>query len=169
MPRVFAAALALLLLPASVFAAPAASGGVKWQDWNSGLGAAGKTGRPVLVDVYTDWCGWCRRMDQDVYSRADVREYLAKNFVTVKLNAEASREAQYEGRTWTSAALANRFRVTGYPTTIFLKSDGGHLVNVPGYVPADRFLLLLRYIGEGAADRGVAFDDFVKNAASRTP
>ena len=164
-------AIALSLLsPAGVHparAGTAESAAVKWQAWNSGLKAAGKNGRPVLVDVYTDWCGWCRRMERDVYARPDVRSYLSQRFVTVKLDAEASDEVQYEGRDYTSASLANRFRVTGYPTTIFLKSDGQHLANVPGYVAPERFLLLLRYIGEGAVDRGQSFDEFVKSAAAR--
>jgi thioredoxin-related protein len=101
-------------------------------------------------------------MDRDVYSRSDVREYLSRRFVTVKLNAEANVSANYEGKAYTARALAARFRVTGYPTTIFLHAEGDHIANVPGYVPADRFLLLLRYIGDGHLDRGVSFDDFAK-------
>jgi len=159
------------LLVAALFASPARAADPKpvaWRAWDAGLREAGSSGRPVLVDVYTDWCGWCRRMERDVYARNDVREYLAKRFVTVKLNAESDLGAQYEGEATTARALANRFRVTGYPTTIFLKADGEHLVNVPGYVQPDRFLLLLRYIGDGALDRGQSFDDFQKSAQTST-
>jgi len=163
------ATLSLLLLAPGAGSTPraAAPATLKWQSWDAGLRAAVKARRPILVDVYTDWCGWCRRMDGDVYRRADVRDYLAQRFVTIKLDAEAADEASYEGRMYTSSSLASYFRVTGYPTTIFLKSDGAHLANVPGYVPADRFLLLLRYVGEGAMDRGDSFDDFVKSEAAR--
>ncbi len=157
------AAFALAL---SLLAAPGHAAVLRWQGWDSGMRAAVKTQRPVLVDVYTDWCGWCRRMERDVYSRDDVRDYLSRRFVTVKLDAEAADEASYEGRMYTSRALAGRFKVTGYPTTIFLRPNGEHLVNVPGYVPADRFLLLLRYVGEGAMDKGQSFDDFVKRDAA---
>ena len=154
----------LALVMVSLVALPTAGRAdeIKWRDWNSGLKEAESAKKPVLVDVYTDWCGWCKRMDRDVYARADVRDYLARRFVTIRLNAEASAPASYEGKAYTARSLASRFRVTGYPTTIFLRAAGDHLANVPGYVPADRFLLLLRYIGDGHLDRGVSFDDFAK-------
>ncbi len=155
---------ALLIVPAAT--ARAESGG--WKEWDPGIKEAGASKRFVLVDVYTDWCGWCKRMDRDVYTRADVRDYLAKKFVTIKLNAEAGDGARYEGQEYTSRTLASRFRVTGYPTTIFLRANGDHLANVPGYIPADRFLLLLRYIGDGHLDRGVSFDEFTKGSAAGT-
>lgn len=160
---------AFLLLPILLGAAPSARAGepaVQWRGWDPGLAEAQKSKRPVLVDVYTEWCGWCRRMEKDVYSRADVRDYLQRKFVTVKLDAEASDPAQYEGKALTSRTLASRFRVTGYPTTVFLRSDGGHLANVPGYIPADRFLLLLRYVGDGHLDRGESFEEFSKQPAA---
>jgi thioredoxin-related protein len=159
--------LALAFWPALAHAAPA--GEVGWLNWNQGVSEAALTGRPILVDVYTDWCGWCRRMDRDVYSRDDVREYLAGHFITVKLNAEALDEGRYQERNYTSRALAQQFRVSGYPTTVFLRPNGEHLVNVPGYVPANRFVLMLRYIGEDHIGRGVSWADFEKSAtAART-
>jgi thioredoxin-related protein len=157
------ACLALSVLPAP--AAHAAAPGLTWRAWDRGLEEARSTKRHVLVDVYTDWCGWCRRMEADVYSRPEVREYLARKFVLVKLDAEAADAASYEGRPFTSRSLAARFSVNGYPTTIFLKPEGDHLINVPGYVPADRFLLVLRYIGDGHLDRGETFQDFLKQTA----
>jgi thioredoxin-related protein len=132
----------------------------QWRDWKTGIRDAEASKRPMLVDVYTDWCGWCKRMDRDVYARPEVRDYLSKHFVTVKLDAEDETAALYEGRKYSYKTLASRFRVTGYPTTIFLRPDGAHIANVPGYVPADRFLLLLRYIGDGHLDRGVSFESF---------
>ena len=154
----------LALFLAAPLAPAAASDATLWRDWDAGLRVAGSLGRPVLVDVYTDWCGWCRRMDRDVYARQDVRDYLTGHFVTVKLNAESSDGARYEGRSFSGRTLAARFRVTGYPTTIFLKPGGDHIFNVPGYVPADQFLLLLRYIGDGHQARGVPWDDYLSRA-----
>ena len=146
-------------------AAPA--DGVAWRPWDRGMDEARDSNRPVLVDVYTDWCGWCRRMEADVYSRPEVRDYLSRKFVTIKLNAEARDAARYEGRAFTSRSLAARFGVNGYPTTIFLRASGDRPVNVPGYVDADRFLLILRYIGDGHLERGVTFEEFSKKFPPR--
>lgn len=158
-PRLLMQALPLLLLLA---AAPAHAAGIAWKSWNAGVAEARATGRPILVDVYTDWCGWCKRMDRDVYSRADVRDYLAKRFVTIKLDAESSDQGTLEDRTMTYGAIAQRFKVNGYPTTIFLRGNGEHLVNVPGYVPAERFLRMLEYIGDDHIGRGVKWSEFEK-------
>jgi uncharacterized protein YyaL (SSP411 family) len=133
---------------------------LNWRSWDRGLEEASRTGRPVLVDVYTDWCGWCRRMDRETYSEPGVRQYLSTHYVTVKLNPESSREAR---------AVANRFRVTGYPTTVFLKPSGDHLVTVPGYVTAPPFLTLLRYVAEGHLERRVPFDTFRRQVEEGQP
>ena len=159
---------ALLLLVVVPVHAAAPEAGSSWMSWDAGLRKAASVDRPVLVDVYTDWCGYCRKMDREVYARDDVREYLARRFVTVKVDAESSKPATIAAKRLTESAVASRFRVTGYPTTVFLKPNGEHLVNVPGYIPADRFLLLLRYIGDGHLERGVSFDDFVAKAGANS-
>jgi len=167
MPRRAALLLPLVLL---LGAGPVrAADDASWRDWNQGLAEAEAQGKPVLVNVYTDWCGWCRRMDREVYARDDVKASLAKRFVTVKLNAEANDAATYRGKDFTSRSLASGFRVTGYPTTIFLRANGEHIVNVPGYIPADRFLILLQYIGDGHLDRGVDFQEFAKKDSGGAP
>lgn len=149
----------ILLLPGTAGGAPA------WQGWDAGLREAARLGRPVLVDVYTDWCGWCKRMDRDVYARADVQSYLAKRFVVVKLNAESSARASWEGRAMTSSALAARLGVRGYPNTVFLDAKGRKLLGVPGYLPANQFLTLLRYVADGHLQRGESFEAFARRPA----
>jgi thioredoxin-related protein len=141
-----------------------ASGGPAWRSWDAGMHEAAASGRPVLVDVYTDWCGWCRRMDRDVYARADVQEYLSRRFVTVKLDAESDANARYQGRVYSSRSLAAAFGVTGYPTTLFFGAKGTYLGRFPGYWPSQDFLLLLRFVGEGRAERGERLEDFLRGA-----
>src|SRR5262245_44808425 len=161
----FAAATVLTALLAVSVCPPSSGAGsaaVPWRGWDRGLEGAKSSGRPVIVDVYTDWCGWSRRMEANVYARPEVRDYLSRKFVAIKLDAEASDPARYEGRAFTSRSLAARFGVSGYPTTVFLRSGGEHLVSVPGYLDTQRFLQVLRYIGDGYMDKGVSFQDFTK-------
>ncbi len=155
----------VIALVAAVAAPALGADQVGWLRWNQGISEAAITARPILVDVYTDWCTWCRRMDRDVYAREDVRDYLSRHFITVRLNAESLDEVRYADRIWTARGLAQRFRLSVYPSTLFLRPGGEHLVTVPGYVPADRFLLMLRYIGEDHIGRGVSWSDFEKSAA----
>jgi thioredoxin-related protein len=149
-------------LIATLAAAPARA--TEWKAWNPGLEAARAGHRPVLVDVFTNWCGWCRRMDRDVYARPDISAYLASHFVTVKLDAESPEPASYQGHGYSGRSLATAFGIESYPTTVFLSATGERLVNVPGYLEPDRFLLLLRYIGDGHMARDEKWEDYVKHA-----
>src|SRR5438552_12351825 len=66
---------------------------LQWQDDYDKALAAAKTGNKILmVDVYTDWCGWCKKLDRDVYANADVKAKLAKDFVALKINPEKSKK-----------------------------------------------------------------------------
>lgn len=136
--------------PRSTAGSPGTSGGVRWYPLSMGLEEARLKSRPMLVDVVTDWCGWCKRMDRTTYADEAVREYVGRSFVAIRLDAEDDdRRARYEGRDLTYREFADRFRVTGYPTTLFLTAEGRLITMVPGYVKPERFLTVLRYIGDG--------------------
>jgi thioredoxin-related protein len=85
-------------------------------------------------------------MDRESYANSQVRDFLGRRFVLVKLDAESQAMLRYRGEEMSARELASHFRVTGYPTTIFLAANGEHVVTVPGYVPPGRFLNLLRFI-----------------------
>ena len=119
-----------------------------------------KENKKVLIDVYTDWCGWCKKMDVDVYSDSDVTKYINEVFVSVKLNAESSNIHDINGKTTTEAELAGRLGVRGYPTTVFVHPNGEVITLVPGYISSVTFLKILEYIG-GEYYRQVKFEEFV--------
>jgi thioredoxin-related protein len=123
--------------------------GLHWREIGPGLDEAKSSGKTVMIDVYTDWCGWCKRMDRDTYAKPEVIAYLEKSFVPVRLNAEANATVFYQGADRSYRDLARGFRINSYPTTLFLGADGKHLASAPGYMKAADFLIVLRYFGDG--------------------
>jgi thioredoxin-related protein len=121
------------MIVASVLAAGTLwAGEVKWEkNYADGLAQAKKEKKLVMVDVYTDWCHWCKKLDKDTYANKEVAEKLAKEFISIKLNPEKSTK---------NRKVAEEFGVRGYPNIIFLDSDGKKLAQLSGYRPADAFL-----------------------------
>jgi thiol-disulfide isomerase/thioredoxin len=98
---------------------------ISWEhDLQSALDKAADGNRVVIVDVYTDWCGWCKRMDRDIYSNAQVAA-LGREAVFLKLNAEDEGEGQ---------RFARSHGIHGFPTTIIMDARGRALQSEAGYI-----------------------------------
>ncbi len=116
----------------------------------------------VLVDVYTDWCVWCKRMDHDTYPDPKVQAELSKYFTAAKLNAESTTGRTYKGEINTEQQIASHWGVSGYPTLVFMTAEGEVVQEVPGYVSASEFPMVLRYIGSGDYLRNKDYQNWKK-------
>ena len=145
---------------------PQQSDGISWKSFDEGIALAHSTNKKVLVDVYTDWCSWCKKMDADVYPNAEVVKLLNEHFVAVKLNAESSKPVTFRGTQFTEADFAHQLGVTGYPTTLFLDSGSNPITELPGYSPADQFAKVLEYIGMDHYKR-TTFQEFIGKCHSQ--
>ena len=114
--------------------------------------------KKIIVDIYTDWCGWCKKMDKDVYENKKIKKIIDKSFIVVKLDAEGTGKIKYNGTEFTETGLALYFEASGYPTTVFLEPDGevieykyknNTMKNLPGYFNADEFKKMLIFIRDG--------------------
>lgn len=152
----------LLLTGAGPKSGAKESAGLKWTNFTEGVREAKATNKKVLIDVYTNWCGWCKKMESDTYSDQGVKDYLVRNFVLVKLNAESNAEETIDTTQITDAQIASAFRVNGYPTTIFLESGGQPITAAPGYMGPAKFLKVLEYIG-GDFYKKMGFEQFLKS------
>jgi uncharacterized protein YyaL (SSP411 family) len=120
-----------------------------WYSFDEGYNKAVKEDKIILIDAYTDWCGWCKVMDKKTYTQASVIEYLNENFVCVKLNPEVEKEYKFADKTMRSSELLQYLghgKVTGYPTTIFWlhpTKEEQRFVQ-PGFLGPDDFLGLLK-------------------------
>ncbi len=118
---------------------------VAWKSFDEGIQLAKDQKKKVLVDLYTDWCTWCKKMDAETYPNRLVSQELKTNYIVVKLNAESSDLVTFNGQTMTSAQFAQAVGVTGYPSTLFLDEAQQPITVVPGYAPPDKFVKILKY------------------------
>lgn len=129
----------LLTLAASSFKS---SEEITWVDFNKGYEIAKKKNKIMLVDVYTDWCGWCKRMDRDAYAKPNIISAVNSDFVAVKFNPEKTGVTYtFEGKTYTGEQLAgviSNYQISGYPTTIFIYPKGKKSEIVVGYKNAEQ-------------------------------
>lgn len=106
-----------------------AANDVLWAtDLNAGLAQA-KGKKYVLADIYTDWCGWCKRLDRDTFANPQMMAYLNTKFVCVKVNAE-----QPNGR-----PVATKYRVSGYPCALVFDPSGKMIGKLSGYFKPDEY------------------------------
>jgi thioredoxin-related protein len=127
---------------------PKAAAQPTWLGFDAGMKEARRTNKKVFVDVYTDWCGWCKKMDKEVFSHAAVGPYLSEQYVLVRLNAESAAKVSYKDTQSSEMELARKFGVTGYPTSLFFEPNGDLITSLPGYVKADDFMAVLKYFAE---------------------
>ena len=89
--------------------------------------------KPILMDVYAPWCPYCRRMQSQVYPDRDVRA-LGDRFVRLRINGEKHPD------------IMNRYRIQGFPSMVFLDSEGGLLGVARGFHNKERMLRRMRGI-----------------------
>lgn len=100
--------------------------------------------RKIFVDVYTDWCGWCKKMDASTFADEEVIDYVNENYYAVKLDAESQDNISLKGINTTGSELARSFRVSSYPTIVFIDENFHNITPVPGFRKAKEFHSILK-------------------------
>ncbi len=127
-----------------------------------------KAPRKIIVDVYTDWCGWCKKMDKTTFDHPTIVKYVNQNFYAVKLDAETKKTINFNNNTYPSIGRYNKFAVQllqgkmSFPTTAYLHENKQIITIVQSYLDAQEFDVVLHYI-YGEEYKKITYDTFKKN------
>ncbi|MCP9290728.1 thioredoxin family protein [Gracilimonas sediminicola] len=125
---------------------------LKWHSFEQALKLAEEEGKPIMVDVWAPWCGWCKKMKKEVYP--ELSAALSKDFVLTRLNRDDNEDKKtYQQYRITPLRLAQKFGVQNVPAIVFLSSDGEYLFHISGFVEADELKEILGYVAVERAER----------------
>jgi thioredoxin-related protein len=148
------------------------TGNLQWYSFEQAVELQKTAPKKMFIDVYTDWCGWCKRMDKSTFTDPDVTAYLAANFYPVKLNAEQKAEIAFNGHTFKFMESGSRGvhelayslldGQLGYPAFVYLNEKFERIMISPGYKEPKDLLPELRFAAEEHYEK-TSWEEFRKN------
>lgn len=151
---------------------------VKWMSLKEAIEASKKQPKPIVMDFYTDWCGWCKRMMATTYADPNLSSYINQFFYPVKFDAEGKDTVEFEGKTYVPTSMAPRtshplaIQLLGgkmmYPTTLFMngfdstRNEFPIKILAPGYMEKDKIEPVLVFVLENVF-RTTGLEDFTRN------
>lgn len=154
-------------------------GGIKWLTFEEALIKQEKEPRMWVIDVWTDWCGWCKRMEATTFSDPFIGKYVNENYYAVSLNAEQKEDIIVKGRTYKFIPNSRRGHhelaaelmqnKMSYPTVVFLDKEMNVLQPIPGYQTKEDFLPIVQFFHLYDPAAPVSWEEFIKTYKSPYP
>jgi thioredoxin-related protein len=145
---------------------------VEWLTFEEAVAKAKTDPKPIFIDVYTDWCGWCKKMDAATFSEAKVAEMLQNDFYPVKFNAEQQESINFNNhefkfiangrKGYNELAVALLDGKLSYPSVVFLNEKMERITILAGYRGPDDFYPILQFIGSGQY-QSKTFEEYKKS------
>lgn len=164
--------LALAIVPSfSIAQEKKSDAAIAWLSFEDAVEQNNKAPKKIFIDMYTEWCGWCKRMDKTTFQDPAVSAYMNKHFYAVKFDAERKDSIlfkdQYfkfkpEYKSNELAAIMMNGQMS-YPTSVYIDSLSNLIGPVPGYLTAEQFMPVLKYFAEDIY-LTTKWDDYVKQA-----
>ena len=126
--------------------------------------------RRVIVDIYTDWCGWCKVMDRKTYGDEQVAAYINRHYYAIRFNAEGKSPVTFNGRTFEFKpeinihSLASELMLgqRSFPCTVIIEKNLMNVVPITGYMKVKELEPVLKYFVDGA-DRNIPYGEWEQN------
>ena len=151
-----------IIITNNIFAQNTETKKINWMSFEEAIKLNETAPKKIFIDVYTDWCGWCTKMDQTTFLDKNVVDYMNENFYAVKFNAEQTEPIEFMGNTFVNKGSNGPRKGThqlaqallqgkmSYPSYVFMNEKNQVLTIVPGYAQAKEFLPILKYFGTDA-------------------
>jgi len=131
---------------------------VDWLTWEEAMEKSKLEKRKIVVDVYTEWCGWCKKMDKTTFQADKIVEYINKNYYAVKFDAERKKQISYNDKEYSFiksgrngyhelAAELLQGRLS-FPTVVFLDEETALIQPIPGFQDAVTFEMIIKFFAE---------------------
>ena len=153
------------------------AGGIQWITSFEVLQAKMKEHpKKVIIDMYTGWCGWCKRMDASTFTNPVIVKYVNDNFYAVKFDAETRDDINFRGKSYKyvsqgmqgynelAAEILNN--QMSYPTSVYLDENLDEIFPVPGYQESKMFESVLNYVASNSY-KSTKFDDYQKSFSGK--
>lgn len=131
---------------------------IKWMSFDEAIAASKVEHRKIIVDIYTDWCTWCQKMDQSTFQNPFIAKYVNEHYYAVKFNAEQQVKIVYNGkeygyvrsgrRGYHELAVELALGRLSYPTVVFLDEDHQVIQALRGFQSALRFEQIMTYFAQ---------------------
>ena len=132
--------------------------GIQWISWQEAVELNKKQPKKLFVDVYTDWCGWCKRMDATTFTDPEVVQYMNEHFYAVKLNAEMKDQIEFRNQEFKFVEVGKRGVHTlaysllegkmSYPSFVTLSEKYDRIAISPGFKGPEQLIKELRFAAE---------------------
>ncbi len=131
---------------------------IEWQDWTSGINKGQQQKKKYIVDLYTDWCGWCKKMDKTTFQDSFITDYISEHYVAIKFNAEQREPITFKNEEYVFTKGGRRgyhalaAKITNsqlrYPTIVFLDENANVIQAIPGFQSPENLERIMTYFAE---------------------
>ncbi len=148
--------IAAILALGLQYAYPQQKAEVKWLTFEEAERLDSTDHRPFLIDVYTDWCGWCKRMSAVTFANPNIAAYINRNFYPIRFDAETTDTIKFRNKEHKNTGKVNELAIEllngrlSYPTIVYIDRDA-HTMPVAGYMEPKDIEPLLVYFSENVS------------------